>query len=355
MQRQLNRAAIATADRHLPTFFDAPSQATVDSLTLTQAQLITLRDTPGVGNIMRPAGFTGNITAYEPLGNSEYHGLALEVSKRFAQRTLFRGAYTWSHLMDDSTAELASTVLTPRRAQDFFNIRPEWASSSLDRRHRFSFTWLYQVPWFEGNANAWLRNLIGNWQFAGTYIAESSQYITPQSVVDSNLNADAAADRVILNLNGDRNRSTDVTPLCNSTLLAGRACRLAAGGGQPATPDAIVGYVANDPNAYYVRAQVGALTTSGRNILRTPGINNFDFNIAKIISFKERYRVEIRADFYNGLNHPQYTAGRVNRTTPRPTPGVTSFLQPGHPDFARFDRIWESNARQIQLAAKFKF
>ncbi len=33
-------------------------------------------------------------------------------------------AYTWSHLFDDTTAEVFSAVLSPRRVQDFQNLRP---------------------------------------------------------------------------------------------------------------------------------------------------------------------------------------------------------------------------------------
>jgi hypothetical protein len=33
-----------------------------------------------------------------------YHGLALEATKRFTSNLHFKAAYTWSHLMDDSTA-----------------------------------------------------------------------------------------------------------------------------------------------------------------------------------------------------------------------------------------------------------
>ncbi|PYS31931.1 MAG: TonB-dependent receptor, partial [Acidobacteria bacterium] len=246
-QRQINRIAIATANHNLPVFFQAPSQATLDGLTLTHAQLINERNS--FGNIMAPAGFTSNITAYEPLGNSKYHGLAAEVNKRFTARTLFKAAYTWSHLTDDSTAEVFSTVLSPRRPEDFFNIRKEWASSALDHRHRFSFSWVYQVPWF-ANASSVLRNVVGNWQFSGTYAVESPEFATPQSNADANLNGDAAADRTIVNTSGHPGTGSDVTPVCNSVLLAGRTCSLTA------SSNAVVGYLVNDPTAYYVRAQV---------------------------------------------------------------------------------------------------
>ena len=64
-----------------------------------------------------------------------------------------------------------------------------------------------------------------------------------------------------------------------------------------------------NPNAQFIRAAQGALATSGRNILPTNGINNFDLNVVKAFAAGERYHVELRADFYNALNHPQYTTG----------------------------------------------
>src|SRR5205823_3006705 len=210
--------------------------------------------TPGIGNTLAPFGFTSTITAYTPRGNSEYHGLALEVTKRFTSNLHFKAAYTWSHLMDDSTAEVNSTTLSPRRPQDFNNIRGEWASSALDHRQRLSFTWLYETPWFQKDRNWFKRNVIGGDELSGTYAAESPQYITPQSAVDSNQNGDAAADRVILNAGGTPGTSSDVTVLKNSA-------------------GATVGYLAINPNAQFIRAQAGAYANSGRNIMASRGIN----------------------------------------------------------------------------------
>ena len=147
-QTQLNRAAVVTPSRNLPTFLTPPTAQQLANLNLTLGDLVTLRGTPGVGNTLAQYGFTSNITAYEPLGNSEYHGLALQLSRRYARNLLFTGSYTWSHLMDDSTAEVASIIATPRRPQDFNNIRGEWASSALDHRHRLTFTSVFDTPWF---------------------------------------------------------------------------------------------------------------------------------------------------------------------------------------------------------------
>ena len=60
------------------------------------------------------------------------------MNKRYSHNFSYMAAYTWSHNFDDSTATNFSTILSPRRAQDFQNMRAEWASSALDRRHRFT-------------------------------------------------------------------------------------------------------------------------------------------------------------------------------------------------------------------------
>jgi hypothetical protein len=334
-QDQINRNAIVTATHNLPTYLQAPSQATLDSLPLTLADL-TAEKNSAIGNPLLPYGFSSTITAYLPRGNSEYNGLAADLTKRFSTHLLFKASYTWSHLLDDSAAEVNSTTLSPRRPQDFNNIRAEWASSLLDRRHRLTYTWLYQAPWFERDNNWFKRNIIGNIQFAGTYTYEAPEYATPQSATDSNLNGDAAGDRVIINVNGTPGVSSDVTALKNSS-------------------GATVAYLANNPNAQYIRAASGAFATSGRNILRTQPINNFDFNIVKAFSFRERTRFELRADFFNGFNHPQYTPGRVNNVTFLNRANVTNYLTPGNPIFGQFDQAYGSNPRNIQVAAKISF
>jgi carboxypeptidase family protein len=334
MQTQLGRAAVVTDTNNLPTYLQAPSQDALNSLPLTLNQLTAEKNAQA--NTLAPYGFKSVITSYVPQGNSQYHGLAVDVNKRLSGHLTFKGAYTWSHLMDDSTMELNFTALTPRRPQDFLNLGPEWASSALDHRHRLTLTWLYQTPWFEKNSNWFLRNVAGNYQVSGVYIAESPEWVTPQSAVDANMNTDSVGDRVIVNPTGVPGTSSDVTKLKNSA-------------GQ------VVGYLAVNPNAQFIRAQVGAFATSGRNILPTSPINNVDLNVTKSFAAGERYHVELRADFYNALNHPQYTPGWLDNVMFASHAGETNYLTPGNPLFGKWDQVFPSNARMIQLAAKFIF
>jgi hypothetical protein len=337
-QQQINRNAVVTASNNLPLFFSQPSQATLDALPLTLDQLTTERDS-ALGNPLLPYGFPLPITAYEPLGNSKYHGLALDLNKRYTRHLLLKAGYTWSHLTDDSTAELNSTALSPRRAEDFGNIRKEWANSLLDRRHRISLAWDYDTPWLAGSSNLVLKKLVGSWRFSGAYFYESPEYVTPQSVLDANLNTDTAGDRVVINKNGTPGTSSDITAL---TSLRNGSTRTVA-------------YLVTNPNAYYIRARAGVYTTSGRNILPTRPIDNFDLSFGKEIPFKERYKIQLRLDMYNAFNHPQYTPGRIDRVNSFIHSGETNYLTPGNPVFAQWDQVFPSNARQLQLTAKVNF
>ena len=337
-QQQLNRNAVVTPSHNLPTYLQAPTQATLDALPLTLAQLNTEANanTSSVINPFLSSGFPLTITAYVPRGNSIYHGMAAELTRRFSRNLTFKGAYTWSHLMDDSAAEVNSTALSPRRPQDFNNIRQEWASSLLDHRHRFTGSWVYQTSWFQGDKSWVKRNVLGNYQIAGVYTVESPEWVTPQSAADANLNGDAAADRVIINANGTPGLSSDVTALKN-------------------TRGDTVAYLANNPNAQFIRAQRGAFATGGRNLIPGRAINNWDFNVSKIVSFRERYRFQVRADFFNGFNHPQYTPGTVNNINSTNRANVTNYLTPGNALFGKFDQVYSSNPRVIQLGAKLTF
>jgi hypothetical protein len=337
-QDQINRAALVTPTFNLPTYLQAPSQATLDALKISTATFTNLRTstTDPTYNYLLPYGFNQAITAYVPRGNSNYHGLAIDVKKRYAKNWLFDLGYTFSHLIDDSTAEVNSIVASPRRPQDFNNISGEKANSALDHRNRFTYTSVYDTPWYRDSKNWAVRNIAGNWQLAGTYTVESGEWATPQSGVDSNQNGDSAGDRVIINPNGTPGVGTDVTALKNSA-------------------GATVAYLAVNPNAQYIRAQVGAFATGGRNTILTPRINNIDFNITKNITFTERWKLQLRADMFNAVNHPQYTLGRVNNVRARNTSGSANWFIPGNPLFEQWDQSFSSNPRVLQVAAKLTF
>jgi len=319
----------------LPTFFTAPTQAQLDALSLTLPQI---QARSGTLAPYAAAGFGPAVIAFLSNGNSTYHGGSAQLTKRFTKGFQMTSAYTFSHLIDDTTAEVFSTVLSPRRVQDFQNLRAERATSGLDHTHRFVTSWIYELPWFS-KSNGLTKTLLGGFNVSGTYTYETGEPTTIRSGRDANQNGDSAGDRGILNPGGTEGVGSSVTTLRN-------------------TAGDIVGYLANNPNAKYIEAGNGAVSNLGRNTFTLPPINNFDISIYKNFNLGEgSKKIQISANFFNAFNHPQYVPGSVNTVDPVGTTGLTTLNQiaPLTGDFLQPGRVLSSHPRVIALGARFNF
>jgi hypothetical protein len=337
-QLRINKIARVDSTHFLPTYLTMPTQATLDGLTNTLASLTS------VSNIRADylaAGFTNSAFVQDsPTGWSSYHGLAFQANRQFSSGLQFSASYTWSHLIDNSTADFNSTVLSPRRPQDFQSVDADKSNSALDRRHRITLAAYYDLPYFK-NGNWLKRNVVGNWLFAPIYIYQAPEWATVESGTDSNLNGDAAPDRTVFNPKGTPGTGSGVTALKN-------------------TAGATVAYLANNPNAQYIQAGLGALATAGRNTLSTRPIDNIDLTASKKFNLTERFKIEFQAQFLNILNHPQYLAGFTDRVDQvsfpaGASPGPTSYLTATSTAFNKPSLAWSNNPRNMQLAAKFTF
>jgi len=364
----LGLQASVTPTNFLPTYLQAPSQASLNSLPLALGQdsigfpIVGNRDSfvsqysnAGFGcfGALQSNGSFGLpctpfITAFVPAGWSIYHGLQSGLTRRFSNGLTLQGAYTWSHTIDNSTADFHTSDITPRRPEDFSNFAQDKSNSALDRAQRFTLAMVYNLPFFTtGN---WLtKNVLGNWAFSPVYTYETGEWVTVQAQRDANLNVDSAGDRAIFNPAGVPGTGTDVTAL---TATAG--------------PNAgnVVAYLAKNPSAQYIRTGLGALSNLGRNTLQTPGTNNFDLGVYKDMNLTERMKFRFGAQFANIINHPQYIPGSnpgyglgVNDVNGFTSVGASykSFVTPGKATFNNPQSVFASNARAIALVAKFTF
>ena len=364
VQNILDYVSPVNASYNIPTFLQAPSQATLNSLTTNLAYGANFNNIlPAFWN----AGFSNPgfnpVTGFIPEGWSTYHALQTQLTRRFSNGLQFVAAYTWSHTIDNSTADFHSTDLTPRRQQDFFDSSAEKATSALSRTNRLTIAAVYDLPYFK-NGNWLMRNVAGNWQFSPVYTYESPQLASVQSALDSNLNGDSAGDRAIFNPSGVPNTGSAVTALCTSALPAGIPCDPAASGF--ASAPYVVGYLANNPNAQYIQAGYGALADTRRNTLVTEPTNNFDLSAAKDLSFTERFKFRLGGMFGNLFNHPQYLPGSnpgmglgvndvLSFSTCCTTSAYRNFATPGNKAFDNSKATFGSNARTIAIVAKFTF
>jgi hypothetical protein len=353
-QSRLNIFPQVSANNYLPTFFSMPSASTLSSLSTTLGQVKSYIVPGGTADLptnnLATFGSQNALVAYAPQATSTYNGLALQLNRRFSNGLSFVGAYTWSHALDDATATNFSTYLSPRRAQDFQNLKADWSSSALDRRQRFTFTPIYEFRPFQ-HSNWMMKNVVGNWNISATYTYESPEYATVQSGTDSNLNGDTAGDRTIINAAGAANVGSGVT----AYNAAGKVINPKAPADDPTNPAFTVAYVAKNPNARYVTAAAGARANGGRNTFPLHPTDNIDMNLKKRFNFTERVSFDIGAQFYNLLNHAQYTGGYLSDVASRGFTNARNDLVPSDPNFGRFDQYYSSNSRTLQLAAHITF
>jgi hypothetical protein len=347
VQARLN--AITVFEDHpelaLPTYFsnsDVP--ATVPLTAPTRAAFLAARDLR-YGSLGFDGGF---ITAFEPIGNSIYHAGSVEINRRFGQGLFAKANYTFSRAIDDSTNEFSSSTVNPRRAQNPYDMANERGLSTLDMPHKFSLSWLWEMPKPHGDGFL-LRHMLAGWQLNGTYFAQSGQPITALSGADANGDQDSAPDRAVVNPNGTLMAGTGVNYVLRDPTTGAASI-------SPTSPgnSRVVGYVAKNPSAIFVTAQAGTISTAGRNTIRTPGQNNWNLSIFKNTYVAEGKYFQFRIELFNAFNHRQYSLGLgtyqqfVNNALSSSYANVSSLNFLNATQFSGGNRV-------VQYALKFMF
>jgi len=342
----------------IPTFFrgsDVP--ATWDASTPTDNAFNSLLASGG-NNIYGPYGFLANVTSDPPLGSSVYHAFSWNYTQRAWRGLSFNANYTWSHAIDNATNEFFTSLLNPRRAQDTNRLGQDRSNSDLDVRHKFALSASYETPAIHSENRA-MKTLLDGYSIGAVYLAQTGQPVTIQSGlagVDSNGNGDTAGDRGVLNPFGTLLKGSDVIPVCanpgGTTSLAGNTL-----GNDGSCAGPTIGYLAADPNAKYVIAGPDVKATLGRNSFRSPGFGVMNLSVGKKVKLTESAYFQLKADFFNALNHKNFTISNGNVFS---TSGVTAATSnPGYvnitdPNFLN-PKIFSGGNRQITLTAKFVF
>jgi hypothetical protein len=297
----------------LPTYFkDSDIPATVAAPVDTLANFRAFCPSAGVQPVARcrdlsTDGFLGSMTTFPPSGSGIYHAGSVDFIHRFARGLYFRANYTFSKNIDNSTNELFSSYVNPRRSQDGFNIPGDRGRSALDLPQKFAMTWVYDLPNVHSGYR-FVRALAHGWEWSGTYLAQSGQPVTPLSGLDANDNGDTAGDRTIFNPAGVGLTGSIVDAVCNDG--AGGATRVVTNAkASPCASAHTVGYVAVNPNARFIQAGVGALANVGRNTVSSPGLNIWNMSVFKTNRLTERASLQFRFQSYDTFNHRNPSVG----------------------------------------------
>ncbi len=329
IQRWLNAGNPATF--RLPVFVN---EADALGANLTNAgSLADFQSTEQL--LLQPYGFGGVLTQFTPDGQSWYNGASISVQKRFSKGLSFNANYTFSRTLDLIENDLFTSFLNPRRPFNHLDIFANKGLSGLNHTHKFALSWLWEVP-SPDSGNSWIDKVAGGWQVNGSFVAESGQPVTVISRRDLNGDGDTAGDTAFLNPNGIPGTGTDVNFLCRNggtTFISATA-----GGCNPEVSDPsafIVGYVAQDPTAQFIRGAEGAEANVGRNTVESAGINVWNLSFFKNVNLPgEGRKLQFRMEMWNAFNHASFAIGNgsVFNTTvnSRGTPG---YVTPGAPQF----------------------
>ena len=69
-----------------------------------------------------------------------------------------------------------------------------------------------------------------------------------------------------------------------------------------------------DSTAFQVPSASSPFGNLGRNAFRTPGLNQWDLGVSKKFIVRERVGIQFRSEFFNVLNHTNFTFPDANIT-----------------------------------------
>lgn len=295
----------------------------------------------GSGTVLNPAvGRMDNVTW---ASNSFYDGLEGQITKRMSHGVQIQGSYTWGKCIDQGSTSafgdgfvnaipgLPSFSPSSRRALCDFNI-----SQNLI----INFTWMIPSPRSSHFAETWA---LGGWQLGGILSLSTGTPFTPLMA-------------------GDPLGQGSIAPYDPPDRLSGSGCQTAVNPGNvkqyinvscfgppvaPASLSAVCKPAAASVAAVIPNTCMNLMGNAGRNSLIGPGFADLDFSLFKnnyIKKISESFNVQLRAEVFNALNHPNFAP---------PIDNSTVLDQTGVPvSGAGLIDSTTNDSREIQLAIK---
>jgi hypothetical protein len=264
----------------------------------------------------RPYQGFDNINVVKSLGNSSYHSLQMKGERRVGAGFSMIGAYTWSKALSNVDISSIGGGSFNGGIQDYFDLRGSRSPAAFDIRHRFSLAAIYDVPLWRNSPNRLVRSVMGGWQL-GTIITMQTGF------------AAALATTVDTTGTGVASRPD---------VVAGQSWKL--------DRDARTRAKWFNTGAFAL-PQAGRFGTSMRNQVYLPGLSQVDASATKNFRLFESHQIQLRAEFFNALNHVNLGAPGTNIRDPDNFGRITSTSQGagGMP----------GDSRVIQFGLKYNF
>lgn len=252
---------------------------------------------------------------------SNYNAATVTLRKRPSHGLSFDMNYTFSKSLDQegTVQNNAGTYATS------FDPNLQYGPSLFDRTHVFNAFFNYDLPAGHGHKfsfnNSVLDKIIGGWYTSGVFRAATG---LPLTVADGDLGG------------GFFGNGINAIPIAGHGFggtVKGNVCSSGGFGSNGDGPNCDSGLTGTGLNIFSNPAAVAAdfrpvdIATDGRdgtgNPLRAPGFWNLDARLGKVTTFRERFKVEFSADFFNIFNHVNFFPPSLNLQNPA-TFGVIS-------------------------------
>ena len=238
---------------------------------------------PGPGNVQQqlPWPYFARIQNEDMWGQSNFHGFGLKLEQRAIHGFSYLLAYTFSKAIDN-----ASTFNAGPQWTDPFNRGTARGPSDFNAPHRLSAAYEFRLPFLKEN------RILGGWGLRGLTFFQTG---LPQNVT----------------MNLAR------TGIC-ATACTARPDRIDDGNIDKGARTLQRFY---DVNAFRLLSNGGVdrrVGNSGRNILTSAGVNNFDLQVFKDFRIREGHNLEFRWENFNAFNHTQWGgAGTILEAAPQ--------------------------------------
>jgi hypothetical protein len=281
------------------------------------------------------SGCYGQLPEFQNVSNSNYNALEASLTRQPKSSRLgvayYTFAYTWGHNMDNASGFEQRNDAVPAYSPDFF-----YGSGDSDVRQRVSFSGGWDLPF----DRAWARGpkrLTKGWSLYPIVTWRTGfPFDIPAGLGDTtdpaNFGTSGAGDPGL-------SHAAVVAPIRTfnprklTTIIPNIYGSDANGNCQVSTGAPITAHFIFDPNsfsniplqnnAYYeggnpcfpeldpVNNPADRTYGLGRNMLRGPHLTNFDVALAKTTAFTEHVSLELRLEFFNALNHPEFAQPTV--------------------------------------------
>ncbi len=144
-------------------------------------------NTAGYAAVAQARPFTdwNVVTTRDNDPRSRYHGMGIELNKRFSNALTLNGSYTLARHKSDAGGAVPTAFAAENGATalDLFRGDADYGNEPFTRRHRFVSTFLYELPFgrdrrYASGIGRGLDLLIGGWDVTGVTLLQSGPFLT---------------------------------------------------------------------------------------------------------------------------------------------------------------------------------